>query len=555
MRTQDFLPRRFRRGPAPLDSKLPRQALIPALVFLLLLAGCSSDTGSPSEPGSGVAIGGASLPDVLLEGETATISVWGTSSEPERRVESLDVRVLREPGEDPGRILVSVMTGQTPGGMRAGGDFSITIDLPALAPGDYVVEIAGSNRTHDLTVFSRGGWIWYRAIGDPRLPDEGLHVSRDGRAMAFREGGGRPAHVQLEPREVEEITGWFREAHFADLEDTYLGDEPSRGRLIEVALKIEEHRKRVLADEALAPENLKTLVGRLSGLVARITAVTPGDRAVAGRLEVEPPAAEAGSPRTLRLTLMNHGRVPVTLTFPTAQLYDLQLVMDLPPGSMGPDHPGPNGPHAPQVLIWNWAHGRAFPQVITELRLEPGESKTFEEAWNGLSNDGRIVGPGAYRVDGMIPVDRPVPVRAAGLIVRGPVPGPHLKAELAIRPMAAPRGTERELVLYVTNPSDVQISVTFGSTKQYDFGIEDPRSERPGFLWLWSHGRGFGDMMITEVWEAGETKVFRDVWNGKTNDGAIVEPGVYLLSGWLASEGADDVIARAHPVRFGVARE
>ena len=64
----------------------------------------------------------------------------------------------------------------------------------------------------------------------------------------------------------------------------------------------------------------------------------------------------------LRLVLENTGNAPLTLEFPTAQIYDIQIT-------------GPN------YYFWKWSKGRMFAQVITTITLEPGERKEFLETW------------------------------------------------------------------------------------------------------------------------------------------------------------------------------
>jgi hypothetical protein len=517
---------------------LPRLSLLLAVLTMGLLAGCSDDPGSPAEPAFEVTIDGIQLGQIVVEGEPASLSVWGTSPRNGRDVDGIHVLVLAEPGERPGLIRVSFVTSPSTEASGSRSQFQLTVPLPDLAAGDYDVEFAGSDRRETLTVFPRGGWIWYRAHGDPMLPSEGLRILRDGLTIAFREDEGRPGRMRLDESALEEVARWFDEAGFVNLEDRYLSGRRPQGRFYEVVLGDGDVRKRVLAEAGLAPEPLLRLVESLSGLVDRVLANRPEPPAIAGYMAVDPPLGEAGSDRVLKLTLFNHSPETVTLIFPTTQLYDLLI---LRPG-WGPSDRGPGDsdapPDRPHVLIWNWAYERDFAQVVTELTFAPGEAKEFEETWDGLSNAGRVVGQGVYHVQARIPADVRVPVRPARLLVGRDHPNPSpLLATLAMEPMVGPPGTERELTLYVTNVSRERFAMTFLSTQQYDFAIEDPRSMRPGFLWLWSLGRGFGDVVFLEAWAPGETKVFTEVWDGKTHGGVELGPGRYAVHGWLAMEG------------------
>lgn len=73
----------------------------------------------------------------------------------------------------------------------------------------------------------------------------------------------------------------------------------------------------------------------------------------------------------------------------------------VPPDSGWVPPPDTIPPGEPRFL-WNWAFGRGFPEVLTEVVLEPGEVKIYEESWNGNDNEGQVVGPGTYVLEGVI---------------------------------------------------------------------------------------------------------------------------------------------------------
>jgi hypothetical protein len=77
----------------------------------------------------------------------------------------------------------------------------------------------------------------------------------------------------------------------------------------------------------------------------------------------------------LRLVLENTGSASLTIEFPTAQIYDIQIA-------------GPNS------YFWRWSRGRMFAQVITTITLEPGERKEFLETWETEPS----LSPGKYEV-------------------------------------------------------------------------------------------------------------------------------------------------------------
>lgn len=81
---------------------------------------------------------------------------------------------------------------------------------------------------------------------------------------------------------------------------------------------------------------------------------------------------------TFTLTIRNEGSKTLDLVSATSQIYDLEVYQE------------------PGILIWNWAYGQSFPQVITTVTLQPGEQKTYQVNWNGRSNQGDPVPSGSY---------------------------------------------------------------------------------------------------------------------------------------------------------------
>jgi len=53
-------------------------------------------------------------------------------------------------------------------------------------------------------------------------------------------------------------------------------------------------------------------------------------------------------------------------------------------------------------IRWQWADGRAFAQVETELVFAPYASKTFTFPWNGVLADGTHLPPGNYQARGLM---------------------------------------------------------------------------------------------------------------------------------------------------------
>jgi hypothetical protein len=545
-----------------------RLAFLPVLGLAFVLAGCSDRTDSPTaSQGSELVLDGAQVPEVVFEGESTSLLAWGTYPGESGSFEGLDVDVLSTPDDEhPGRIRVRARASD-PGenGPQRGEPFQGTVQLPSLAPGDYVVELVrpGWVEERNLVVFPRSGWVLYRAFGDPILADEGLVIRRDGYAMAFREGEGRPGRTTLDSEAMDTIRQWFRQAHFSELRDAYISDAPEPMRHYDVTFAEGNVAKRVRADEPVMPDELRTLAGQLSGLIDRILANRPQDLKMTGQLTVEPVIGEPGSARKITLTLVNEGSQPVTLHSATSQLFDIVLIRPPAPGTASPDaagnlppDPGPND--GPTLLLWNWAHDQVFVPEATELVVDAGAAKVFDVSWDGQTNDGRVVPAGIYEVRGMTTTVPGVRIRPARLAVRGEMPGGRLAATLSVTPAEAPPGTPRQLTLAVTNLGDAPVDVEYPTAQEYDFAIDDPLRAGAGPmgpsgplpLWIWSHDKEFPQVVQTLTWQPGETRRYSETWDGSTMRGEVLGPGLYTLSGW--GTGKPGVAAR--PISFLVTR-
>jgi hypothetical protein len=88
---------------------------------------------------------------------------------------------------------------------------------------------------------------------------------------------------------------------------------------------------------------------------------------------------------TLTLTVHNPSDQPRALTLPTSLTHDFAISAE----SGGE--------------LWRWSTGRQFAQMLSEVTLAPGASRTFSETWDQVCGDGLPAAVGAYRLDGWIP--------------------------------------------------------------------------------------------------------------------------------------------------------
>ena len=96
-----------------------------------------------------------------------------------------------------------------------------------------------------------------------------------------------------------------------------------------------------------------------------------------------------GAPITLVVTLRNQAAAARKLTLSTSQTHDC-IVSD-----------------AGHKAVWRFSAGRMFAQVITDLTLEPGESRSFTLTWDQTDAKGKPVPPGDYEAVGLVPGGAP----------------------------------------------------------------------------------------------------------------------------------------------------
>jgi hypothetical protein len=96
----------------------------------------------------------------------------------------------------------------------------------------------------------------------------------------------------------------------------------------------------------------------------------------------------------LALRITNTSGTPLEITFPTSQRYDFVVTRE-------------DG-----VELWRWSADRAFAQVVTEARLEPGETWSMEATLAPAPGSGRYLAVGRltspdYPVEQQAPFEIP----------------------------------------------------------------------------------------------------------------------------------------------------
>lgn len=109
----------------------------------------------------------------------------------------------------------------------------------------------------------------------------------------------------------------------------------------------------------------------------------------------ERPVYHPGQPVRLILTLANPGDAPQFFSFRSSHQYDFMIRQG-------------------DQKVWRWSDGRMFAQALTQLILQPHETRTFRETWDQNGLKGEPVSPGSYELVGMLlVVDRTYTATAA----------------------------------------------------------------------------------------------------------------------------------------------
>ena len=92
---------------------------------------------------------------------------------------------------------------------------------------------------------------------------------------------------------------------------------------------------------------------------------------------------------TIAVIIRNRSDAPQTLTVPSSQTHDCIVYS------------------GDKKEVWRWSAGRMFAQMITELTLAPGESRTFTTSWDLTDRTGSPLSPGDYSAVGLVPGPTP----------------------------------------------------------------------------------------------------------------------------------------------------
>lgn len=100
-------------------------------------------------------------------------------------------------------------------------------------------------------------------------------------------------------------------------------------------------------------------------------------------LATDAPEYLAGATVTFTVAVDNRGETPVTVAFPSAQLFDVAVL-------------------AEQREVWHWSADRDFAQAETERTFPPGLTLLGRVTWDRRDSSGVSLRPSVYRVQGTL---------------------------------------------------------------------------------------------------------------------------------------------------------
>jgi len=185
----------------------------------------------------------------------------------------------------------------------------------------------------------------------------------------------RPGTVfttQLTESELGSLRNQMSENNFFQLSDSYIDSLAADAFIYKVFYQETDRSKTVQTDGISVPENLRIILEAIIGLVALVT-----ENGLGLELQLSKPRINSDEKVEFTLLITNVTHSPLTLTFYSGQIFDFIVAKVPPPGSL-----------APEFLVWNWVHDKAFTLQIWTHELQPGATKSYSVTWDGKDNNG-----------------------------------------------------------------------------------------------------------------------------------------------------------------------
>lgn len=113
-----------------------------------------------------------------------------------------------------------------------------------------------------------------------------------------------------------------------------------------------------------------------------------------------PAHAKVGEPVAIRYTVQNKSTQPITLSFRSGQQFDIWIT-----------HAGKE--------CFRHSRGRSYTQMLTNIVLQPCETRTFDVTWNQKDLSSKDCGPGVYQVFAQLTTSGTRPAKATAKLQIG----------------------------------------------------------------------------------------------------------------------------------------
>jgi len=124
---------------------------------------------------------------------------------------------------------------------------------------------------------------------------------------------------------------------------------------------------------------LLVLLGAMSLLPSVIPLVQAQNvEALVVHVETDSNTYSLGAPIAIKISATNTGTTALVFDWPTSCVFDLAVT-----DSQGNE-------------VFRLSRNVVCAQVLTQVKVEPGETRTYDARWNQISNAGGSVGPGEY---------------------------------------------------------------------------------------------------------------------------------------------------------------
>jgi hypothetical protein len=196
------------------------------------------------------------------------------------------------------------------------------------------------------------------------------------RYVQFIDQRGQAGQIEtvLSADELNQLIKLFVEKDFIHMRSQYIEANVADAFNYRIIYRYSGANKQVETDYFGAPAELRSIVDNLLNLTKPLNGLA---------LEFKTSAAQLrhGEKLTLTLTVTNRNATPLTLAYSSGQKFDFFAAAV----------PGATSRVSAQTFLWNWAFDKAFIAIVTDETLQPGESRTYSEEWDGRNNKSQLL--------------------------------------------------------------------------------------------------------------------------------------------------------------------